>query len=32
MDILGVLGINKRILVLNKSDLVDEVCLELVEE
>ena len=32
MDILGILGIEKSILVLNKCDLVDEEWLELVEE
>lgn len=32
MDILGLLGINKSILVINKCDLVDEEWLELVEE
>ena len=32
MDILGLLGIEKSILVINKCDLVDEEWLELVEE
>ena len=32
MDILGLLGIKKSILVINKCDLVDEEWLELVEE
>lgn len=32
MDILGLLGIQKSIIVLNKCDLVDEEWLELVEE